>query len=97
MTVDSAAARTARCRLCDAGFRRVGGIHVPSQRLGMIPATPCDRVFAAREVSVVPGRSYLAYVDGQPILKRDGDARRFASAGAALSAARRAAPRRWHP
>jgi hypothetical protein len=88
-----------KCRHCDRGFRRVDGIHIPSQSLGMIPATPCDRVFAVHGGNMTDDnkRPWLAYVDGEPIRKQSGDARRFTTAKAAYAAACKAAPRRWHP
>lgn len=85
-----------RCGNCARGFRRVQGLHVASQRLGMIPTTPCDRVFAARMPAQISERPWLGYVDGDVVRKKDGDPRRFASAKAAYAAARKAAPRRWH-
>lgn len=45
----SASAALIQCPYCDHsdfGFRRVNGIHIGSQRYGMIPDTPCERVFA---------------------------------------------------
>jgi hypothetical protein len=39
---------------------------------------------------------WLAYVDGEPLRKKSGEARRFASPAAAYGAARKASPRRWH-
>ena len=99
MIKDAATAGLATCAHCDAGFRRVEGIHIGSQRLGMIPSVPCDRVFAVHGGSMTEDnkRPWMAYVDGAPVRKQSGDARRFASAKAAYSAAKRAAPRRWHP
>jgi len=87
------------CGYCDRGFRRVDGIHIGSQRLGMIPDAPCDRVFATHGGAMTEDnkRPWMAYVDGDPIRKQSGDARRFSSAKAAYAAARKAAPRRWHP
>jgi hypothetical protein len=96
---DAATASLVQCLLCDADFRRVRGIHVGSQRHGMISNRPCERVFVAHGGNMTAGntRPYLAYVDGEPLRRRSGDARRFASAAAAYAAARRTAPRRWHP
>lgn len=82
--------------MCDAGFRRVRGIHIPSQRLGMIPEKPCARVGAAVDDAADFRRRFVAYVDGALLCKRDGEVRRFATATAAVNAARKAAPRRWH-
>ena len=87
----------AGCRLCAAGFRRVDGVHVGSQRLGMIPATPCERVFVARDSVTSPDRPFVAYVDGAWLRTRGGEVRRFATKAAATRAARRVAPRMWHP
>lgn len=96
---DASSAGLVTCRLCDDGFRRVDGVHVPSQRLGMIPTTPCARVFAIHGGNMTDDnkRPWMAYVDGAPVRKQSGDARRFATASAAYAAARKAAPRRWHP
>jgi hypothetical protein len=90
---EAAAAATTYCHLCDVGFRRVDGIHVGSQRLGMISSAPCDRVFAAYDGNVRP---YLASVDGRALCSRSGAPRRFASAASAYAAARGGAPRMWH-
>lgn len=37
------------CRLCDSGHPKINGSHIPTQRLGMIPVTPCklDALWAA--------------------------------------------------
>lgn len=94
---DAATAALAQCDNCDVGFRRVRGVHIASQRLGMIPDTPCRRVFAARGEGADTARPWLAYVDGEPLRKKSGEARRFASAATAYRAAREAAPKRWHP
>ena len=96
---DAATAGLTICGNCDRGFRRVDGIHIGSQRLGMIPDVPCDRVFATHGGNMTENnnRPWMAYVDGEPIRKKSGDARRFASPQAAYDAACEAAPRRWHP
>ncbi len=96
---DAASAGLVTCRLCEEGFRRVDGVHVPSQRLGMIPATPCERVFTVHGGNLTDDnkRPWMAYVDGAPIRKQSGDARRFATAKAAYAAALKAATRSWHP
>ena len=91
------AAANVQCALCDAGFRRVDGIHIGSQRLGMIPDRPCKRVCAEQVAATLTDRPWIAHVDGEPLRKRDGEVRRFATATAAVNAARKAAPRRWHP
>lgn len=95
---NAATAGLATCGNCDAGFRRVSGIHIGSQRLGMIPDTPCDRVFAVHGGKSTDDntRPWLAYVDGEPLRKKSGPARRFTSAETAYRAACDAAPRRWH-
>jgi hypothetical protein len=85
---DAASAGLIQCQLCAAGFRRVDGVHVGSQHLGMIPNMPCDRVFAARGESEHTARPWLAYVDGNPLRKLSGEARRFASPDTAYAAAR---------
>jgi hypothetical protein len=99
MIHDSATAGLVTCGYCEHGFRRVGGIHIGSQRLGMIPDAPCARVFATHGGSMTEDNTkpWMAHVDGEPLRKKSGDARRFASAAAAYDAAREAAPRRWHP
>lgn len=94
---DAATAGLSQCRLCNAGFRRVDGVHIGSQSLGMIPDTPCERVFATCGEDANAARPWLAHVDGEPLRKQSGEARRFASPAAAYVAARVAAPRRWHP
>ena len=87
----------AQCPHCDAGFRRDRGIHSGSQRLGMISNTPCARVFAVHGGNMTENnaRPYLAYVDGEPLRKRSGEARRFASEAAAYTAACKGSPKRW--
>lgn len=86
------------CDYCDRDFRRVDGIHIASQRLGMIPNAPCDRVFATCDKKAPDlARSWLAYVDGDLLRKSSGELRRYTSAATARRAARKAAPRRWHP
>ena len=97
MIREAATAGLATCGHCDRGFRRIGGIHIGSQRLGMIPDVPCERVFAARGEGADTARPWIAYVDGEALRKKSGEARRFASATAAYAAARKSAPRRWHP
>ncbi len=84
------------CRLCAAGFRREDGVHVGSQSLGMIPATPCERVFVVRDAKPYLRRPWLAHVDGAPLRRMDGVVRRFATARSARDAAFASAPRRWH-
>lgn len=93
------AAGLVTCGNCTKGFRRIDGIHIASQRKGMIPNTPCDRVFATHGCPTfgTDDRAWLAYVDGEPLRKKRGDARRFATAAAAYAAACKAAPKRWHP
>ncbi len=99
MIRDAGSAGLATCGHCDRGFRRVGGIHIGSQRLGMIPDVPCECVFATHGGNMTDDnvRPWMAYVDGDPVRKKSGDARRFATAEKAYAAARKAAPRRWHP
>jgi hypothetical protein len=99
MIRDAATAGLVTCGNCDVGFRRVDGIHIASQRLGMIPDIPCERVFVVCDKSPKAplARSWLAYVDGEPLRKKSGEARRYASAKTAYRAAREAAPKRWHP
>lgn len=99
MIVGAALARCVTCELCDRGFRRVRGIHIGSQRLGMIPDTPCARVFAIHggNMTDANARPYMAHVDGDVLRTKSGHGRRFATAEAAYRAALRGAPRRWHP
>ena len=97
MIHNASTADLATCGHCDKGFRRVDGIHIGSQRLGMIPEAPCKRVFAARDEGADTARPWLAYVDGGPLRKKGGEVRRFTSAKTAHAAARKASPRRWHP
>ena len=99
MIKDAEIAGLVECGKCDKGFRRVDGVHIGSQRLGMISNVPCDRVFATHCGNATDDntRPWMAYVDGAPIRKQSGDARRFSSAEAAYTAACKAAPRRWHP
>jgi hypothetical protein len=96
---EAATAGRVTCGNCERGFRRIDGIHIPSQRLGMIPNTPCDRVFAIHGGNMTNDneRPWMAHVDGDVVRKKSGDARRFSSAKAAYIAACKAAPRRWHP
>jgi hypothetical protein len=88
------------CTNCDQGFRRVHGIHIGSQRLGMIPDSPCRRVFAATQgdnTTKIANRSWTAHIDGDVLRQQSGKARRFSSAKAAYAAACQASPRQWHP
>ena len=96
---DAETAGLVTCGYCDRGFRRVNGIHIGSQRLGMIPDVTCDRVFATHGGSMTDDndRPWMAHVNGDVVRKKSGDARRFSSAEAAYAAARKAAPKRWHP
>jgi len=88
-----------QCGNCTRGFRRVGGDHIGSQRFGMIPNTPCEQVFAVHLGNATEDnlRPWIAYIDGEPVRKKSGDARRFTTAEKAYAAARKAAPRKWHP
>jgi hypothetical protein len=98
MIREAATAGLATCHCCDQGFRRVAGIHIGSQRLGMISNEPCARVFATCDQKAPDlARSWLACVDGAPLRKGSGEVRRYTSASTARRAARKAAPRRWHP
>jgi hypothetical protein len=96
---DSATADLATCGYCERGFRRVSGIHIGSQRLGMIPDSPCDRVFVMHGGNMTDDNKlpWMAHVDGDVLRKRSGDARRFSSAETAYSAAQAAATKKWHP
>ena len=92
------------CGNCDVGFRRVNGIHIGSQRLGMIPDTPCDAIVATRYGSGNdhenykggPRRQWGVYVDGELLRSKRGVGRAFTSEEAAVRAGRKAAPKRWH-
>ena len=84
------------CGNCDIGFRRVDGIHIGSQRLGMIPDTPCSCVGAVADPKATTRQRWVPHVDGAPLRKKDGEIRRLATATAAVRAARAAAPKRWH-
>lgn len=71
-----------KCHLCRCGHRRVDGIHVPTQRIGMIKATLCRSIVAV-PCKLVLGR-WLAYVDGKPIPDRT-----WGTANGAVRAARK--------
>lgn len=92
-------AELVECDNCKRGFRRINGVHIGSQSLGMIPNTPCRRVFVVDGGNMTDNntRRWMAYVDGDTIRKSNGVPRRFGSAIAAYRAARRAAPEMWHP
>ena len=85
------------CGNCDVGFRRVDGIHIGSQRLGMIPNTPCERVGAVADSKAASRQRWVPHVDGAVLRKKDGEIYRFATATAAVRKARATAPKRWHP
>lgn len=77
-----------QCPYCDRGFRRVMGIHVGSQRKGMIPSVACERVVAVGQGA--GGKApFVAYVDGRALVNRDGIPRLFAAKKTAVRAARR--------
>jgi len=82
------------CFYCERDFRRVKGLHVPSQQKGMIPVSSCARVFAAQ----LDDLRWIAYVDGEVVrYKKSGETRYFPTAIRAYRAACRAAPRGGHP
>lgn len=87
------------CGYCNRDFRRVDGIHIGSQRLGMIPNSPCARVFVTHGGNLTDNNKHpwMAHVDGDVLRRRSGDARRFSSPKTAYAAARKAAPEKWHP
>jgi hypothetical protein len=61
----------------------------------MIPHAACERVFATCDKKAPDiSRSWLAYIDGDPLRKGDGQIRRYATASTARRAARKAASRR---
>ena len=95
---DAATAGLVRCGNCERGFRRIGGEHIGSQRMGMIPNIACKRVFAVHGGNMTDenARPWMAYVDGEPLRRASGDARRFSTAAAAYRAACSGAPMRWH-
>ena len=80
---------TASCGHCDLGHRRLCGIHIPTQRKGMIPAAPCRRV-AAVNTGAADARPWLAVADGVTVRTPRGVPRSYATAHAAYRAARRA-------
>lgn len=86
------------CPYCDKGFRRVNGRHVGSVKLGMIPDTPCERIFAAHVGNATEHnkKPWLAYVDGAPLENANGVPLRYAKADIAYQAAKKWSPRRWH-
>ncbi len=59
-------AKTTGRRLCDSGFPLEGSVHFGTQRLGMIPNTPCERfrfglghrVF--KDVQAAQGRGFIS-------------------------------------
>lgn len=85
------------CALCEADFRRVGGIHIGSQRLKMICDKPCQRVGVAVDQRADVRRRWVAYVDGALLRTKDDEIKHWATAAAAVNAARKTAPRSWHP
>lgn len=93
-----------KCGDCEAGFRRVDGIHIGSQRLGMIPDTPCDAIVAERyghgddsmRYQGGPRRQWGVRVDGELLLTKAGVGRAYTTEAAALRAGRKASPKRWH-
>ncbi len=94
-----------RCGNCEIGFRRVNGIHIGSQRLGMIPDTPCDAIVATKfnhgddheRYKGGARRNWGVYVDGELLRTKAGVGRAWTTEAAALRAGRKAAPKRWHP
>lgn len=80
---------TLSCGTCDRGHRRICGIHVATQRKGMIPETPCTRVAAVNSGAPDP-KPWRGVADGDFIRDKAGDPREFATAHAAYRAARRA-------
>lgn len=91
--IDADDAKALRCELCDAGHVRRGGVHWVQG----LHDEPCARMSVVYDDE--PGRKkerWLAYVDGGPLRKQDGDPRRYASADAAHEAALAAAPKLGH-
>jgi len=92
--VDSDDAEATRCALCDEGHRRYAGVH-------WTPAgykEPCARVAVVYDDAAGhDGERWLAYVDGKPLRRQNGDPRRYASADIAHKAALTAAPKRRDP
>jgi len=85
------------CGYCERTFRRVHGIHIGSQRLGMIPSEPCTRVAAVEQPSISNNKKpWLAFVDGEALRDRHGEVKRYTTAAHAYRAACKAAPKRWH-
>lgn len=94
----AATAGLATCPLCERGIPRSLGVHVPSQRAGMIQPAPCSRVFATNvervEETYLNRRPWVAYVDGDVLRVAGGkQARRFATPERAYREACRAACR----
>lgn len=61
------------CGDCAIGHRRINGMHVATQRKGMIPTIPCDAVVAVP----VPGHAgaqvqWTVYVDGELLRTKRG-------------------------
>lgn len=88
------------CRLCTAGFPISHGNHYGTQRLGMIPHTPCEKprgvhLGAATDQNLRPWIAYAGGAD-QPLTKKNGVPRRFTTEQTALEAAR-AAERKARP
>lgn len=61
-----------KCILCDRGFPMQDGMHVPTQSLGMIPATLCGKLMKRGTIkamfyeSVWPKASGICFVKGRP-------------------------------
>jgi hypothetical protein len=55
------------CRLCEIGHRRVGKLHIASQRKGMIPTMPCKAVIAIDLGAATDSNKFpwVVYVNGR--------------------------------
>lgn len=95
MIEDDRNKRDPHCAYCKIGWRRWHGLHVPTQRHGMIPATSCRRIEAQRishpdsTETVRPCVSLLyASVEGRRLLTTNGHVRRYLTEEAAMRAGR---------
>ena len=98
MVQPASSAALVTCAYCEKGFRRVNGRHIGSQKLGMIPDTPCDALFAAHVGNATEQnrKPWLAYVDGSPLVNAKGVPLRYSKPEIAYEAAKKWSPRRWH-
>ncbi len=86
------------CGYCKIGHRRRRGIHVPSQRVGMIREAPClfawavDLTGGGRSPDPQDGKRWVGYYRDahgvHQVVLRNGTTRRFKTPTGATSAAR---------